>query len=51
VTAEERKQVRDETIDELCGWLASCIEHVDHGSEVYKACNAMVAAMRGKKTV
>jgi hypothetical protein len=45
-----RRQVRDETIDEMCDWLGSCIEGVDHDSEVYKACAAMVKAMRGKKT-
>jgi len=48
--AEARRQVRNETIDELCDWLASCIESVDHDTEVYRACSAMVAAMRGKKS-
>ena len=47
---EIKKQARNETIDELCDWLASCIEHVDHNTEVYKACTALVAAMRGKKS-
>lgn len=50
MTPEERRQARNETIDELCDWLQSCVEAVDHGSEVYKACTAMVSAMRGKKT-
>jgi hypothetical protein len=50
MTPEEKNQVRNETIDELCTWLRSCIEHVDHDSEVYKACHAMVNAMQGKKT-
>jgi hypothetical protein len=45
-----RKRVRNETIDELCDWLASCIQHVDRDTEVYKACDAMVHAMRGKKS-
>jgi hypothetical protein len=49
-TEEIKKQARNETIDELCVWLTSCIEHVDHTTDVYKACNAMVTAMRGKKT-
>jgi hypothetical protein len=47
---ELRQQIRNETIDELCTWLHSCIENVDHSSEVYKACTAMVNAMQGKKT-
>ena len=50
MTPDEKTQVRNEAIDELCDWLASCIEAVDHSSEVYKACTAMVAAMRGKKS-
>jgi hypothetical protein len=45
-----RAGIRNETIDELCDWLDSCIEAVEHNSEVYKACTAMVKAMRGKKT-
>jgi hypothetical protein len=45
-----KQQVRNETIDELCDWLTSCIESVDHNTETYKACTAMVNAMRGKKT-
>jgi len=45
-----KQQIRNETIDELCDWLASCIEAVDHNTETYKACTAMVNAMRGKKT-
>jgi hypothetical protein len=44
-----RKKVRNETIDELCTWLSSCIEAVDHNTETYKACTAMVNAMKGKK--
>lgn len=50
MTPGEKRQIRNETIDELCDWLVSCIEHVDHSSEVYRACLAMVTAMRGKKT-
>lgn len=50
MTSEERQQVRNETIDELCDWLHSCLEQVDKGSEVFKACTAMVNAMRGKKS-
>jgi hypothetical protein len=49
MTPEEKKQVRNETIDELCNWLESCIASVDHNSETYKACTAMSNAMRGKK--
>jgi len=45
-----KRGIRNETIDELCDWLASCIETVDHNTETYKACTAMVNAMRGKKT-
>jgi hypothetical protein len=45
------EEIRNQTIDELCDWLESCIEHVDHDTEVYKACASMVGAMRGKKTV
>ena len=45
-----RQQVRNETIDELCQWLHSCLAQVDPNSEVYKACTAMVNAMAGKKT-
>ena len=50
MTPEEKNQVRNETIDELCTWLHSCIESVDHNTETYKACTAMVNAMQGKKT-
>jgi len=49
LTAEERNKVRNETIDELTNWLQSCIEQVDHSSEVYKACSAMIKAMQAKK--
>lgn len=51
-TAEEalRQRIRNETIDELCTWLHSCLAQVDPNSEVYKACTAMVNAMAGKKT-
>jgi hypothetical protein len=44
-----RAQVRNETIDEMCDWLESCIKHVDINTEVYKTAAAMVSAMRGKK--
>ena len=47
---EFRQRIRNETIDELCTWLHGCIENVDHNSEVYKACSAMVNAMANKKT-
>jgi hypothetical protein len=47
---ELKARIRNETIDELCAWLHSCIEHVDHETEVFKACTAMVNAMQGKKT-
>ena len=50
MTPDEKTQVRNEAIDELCDWLHTCIEAVDHSSETYKACTAMVVAMRGKKT-
>ena len=50
MTPEEKRAVRNETIDELCDWLHSCIEQVSHDTEVYKACSAMVNAMRGKKS-
>jgi len=42
--------VRNQTIDELCTWLHSCIAQVDPNSEVYKACTAMVNAMAAKKS-
>jgi hypothetical protein len=45
------EEVRNQAIDEMCDWLESCLQQVDHGSEVFKACTAMVRAMRGKKTV
>ena len=44
------KLVRNETIDELCTWLHSCLAQVDPNSEVYKACTSMVNAMAGKKS-
>ena len=47
---DTQRKIRNETIDELCNWLTSCIESVDHNTETYKACTAMVTAMRGKKT-
>lgn len=50
MTPEEKTHVRNETIDELCDWLDSCIAQVDHNTEVYKACSSMVAHMRTKKT-
>ena len=50
MTPEEKKQVRNETIDELCSWLESCISQVDHNTETFKACTAMANAMRGKKS-
>jgi hypothetical protein len=50
VTTEEREQVRNETIDELCDWLTACLSQVDRNSETYKACTAMVGGMRKKKT-
>lgn len=49
MTPEEKKQVKNDTIDELCTWLESCIEQVSHDTEVYKACLAMVGGMRGRK--
>jgi hypothetical protein len=45
-----RAEVRNQTIDEMCDWLDSCIESVDHNDNVYKAGKAMVNALRGKKT-
>ena len=50
MTPEEKIHVRNQTIDELCDWLEGCIAQVDHDSEVFKACSAMVAHMRTKKT-
>ena len=47
---QQRAQVRNETIDEICDWLHSCVEAVDHNTETYMSCSAMVNAMRGKKT-
>lgn len=50
MTPQEKMKVRNETIDELCNWLDSCIAQVDRDSEVFKACSAMVAHMRTKKS-
>jgi hypothetical protein len=50
MTPEEKNQVRNDTIDELCNWLDSCIASVDHNSETFKACTAMSNAMRQHKT-
>ena len=50
MTPTEKAQVRNDTIDELCNWLDSCIEAVNHEDNVYRACKAMVTAMRGKKS-
>lgn len=47
---EFRAQVRNETIDELCTWARSCIEQIDHGSEAYRACAAMINVIESKKT-
>jgi hypothetical protein len=49
VTDEERKQVRNQTIDELCNWLDGVIEQVDHKTEGYKFGKAMVGGMRQQK--
>jgi hypothetical protein len=49
MTPDEKSQVKNETIEELCTWLTNCIEHVDHETDVYKACIAMVGGMRGRK--
>ncbi len=47
---EEKRQVRNETIDELYEWLHKVVESLDHDTEVYKACSAMANAIRGKKS-
>ena len=49
MTPQEKTQVRNQTIDELCDWLDGCIHQIDEG-EVRKACLAMVGAMRAKKS-
>jgi hypothetical protein len=51
MTGKEQRQVRNATIDEMCDWLMSCVQHVDQETEVYKACFSMVTAMRKKKAV
>lgn len=49
MTPEEIRKVKNETIDEMAQWLTSCIAHVDHDTEVYKACMAMVGGMQQRK--
>lgn len=51
MTPEEIKKIKNDTIEEMCTWLTGCIEHVDHDTDVYKACLAMVGGMRGRKEV
>jgi hypothetical protein len=49
MTGREQRQVRNDTIEEMCEWLESCISKVDPESDVHTACGAMVKAMRAKK--
>jgi hypothetical protein len=49
MTNQEQVQVRNQTIDELCDWITSCLTHVDPNSETHKACTAMVNGMRTQK--
>jgi hypothetical protein len=50
VTDAERQQVRNDVIEEMCSWLESCIAQVDHNSETFLSCTAMVRGLRNKKT-
>lgn len=50
MTDLERAQHRNDVIEEMCNWLEGCIALVDHKSETYQSCSAMVAGMRNKKT-
>lgn len=46
----EKEQVRNDAIEEMCVWLEGCIAQVDHKSETFLSCTAMVRGMRNKKT-
>jgi hypothetical protein len=50
VTEIEKAQYRNEVIEEMCGWLEACIAQVDHASETFQSCSAMVKGLRNKKT-
>ena len=50
MTDFEKAQHRNEVIEEMCVWLEGCIAQVDHKSETFLSCTAMVAGLRNKKT-
>jgi hypothetical protein len=50
MTPDEKDQHRNEVIEEMCVWLEGCIAQVDHNSETFQSCSAMVRGMRNKKT-
>jgi hypothetical protein len=50
VTDNEKAQHRNEVIEEMCVWLEGCIAQVDHNSETFLSCTAMVRGLRNKKT-
>jgi len=49
VTDFEKAQHRNEVIEEMCVWLEGCIAQVDHNSETFLSCTAMVRGLRNKK--